>query len=109
MNTLHLFRSVAVSTLAAVTLSACVVAPMYPMEPTVVVPQPPPRPYVEVVPAAPFAGAIWISGNWGWSRNRYEWVPGRYERPRTGHHWQPHRWREQQRGGWSQEGGRWVR
>lgn len=104
MNTVPLLRCIAAGTLAAAALSACVVAPMYPPEPAVVVQQSPPRPYVEVVPAAPFAGAIWINGYWGWSRNRYEWVPGRYEHPRSRHHW-----RDQPRGGWSQEGGRWGR
>lgn len=108
MNTLRPIRLVVVSALAVVTLSACVVAPLYSPEP-VVVAQPPPQPYAEVVPVAPYAGAIWINGYWGWSRNRYEWVPGRYERPRPGYRWQPHHWRQQPRGGWSLEGGVWGR
>ena len=108
MNILHPIRCIVASALAATTLSACVVAPLYSPEP-MIVSQPPPHPYAEVVPVAPFAGAIWINGYWGRSRNRYEWVPGRYERPRPGYHWQPHQWRQHPRGGWSQEGGRWAR
>ena len=108
MNTPHPFRLVVVSALAVVTLSACVVAPLYSPE-QVVVAQPPPQPYAEVVPVAPYAGAIWINGSWGWSRNRYEWGPGRYERPRPGYRWRPHHWRQQPRGGWSLEGGVWGR
>lgn len=110
MNTLPLIRCMAIGALATATLSACVIAPApYPSEPVVVVRQPPPQPYAEVVPVAPYPGAIWISGYWGWTRNRHEWVPGHYERPRPGYHWQPHRWHQQPRGGWSLEGGVWSR
>ena len=108
MNTPHPFRLVVVSALAVVTLSACVVAPLFSPEQFVVA-QPPPQPYTEVVPVAPYAGAIWINGYWGWSRNRYEWVPGRYERPRPGYRRRPQHWRQQPRGGWSLEGGVWGR
>jgi hypothetical protein len=99
-------------------LSACVVAP-YPARPVVysqpvpaapvyapapaeqdyVVDVAPPPPYVEGVPAIPFAGAIWIGGYWGWNGGRHYWVPGRYEHPRPGYGWRPH--------AWVQEGGRW--
>ena len=111
MNTLPLIRSVATSALAAAALSACVVAPYapYPSEPVVIAQQPPPPPYAEVVPVAPYPGAVWISGYWGWARNRHEWVPGRYERPRPGYRWRPHRWQPHARGGWQLEGGVWVR
>lgn len=114
MNTLLPLRSVAASALAAAALSACVVTPApypasYPGEPTVIIQQQPPAPYAEVVPAAPYPGAVWISGYWGWARNRHEWVPGRYERPRPGYRWHPHRWHPHPRGGWALQGGIWGR
>lgn len=116
---------------AASLLSACVVAP-YPARrvvyaqpaPTYAQPVPaysqpveddevvvdvaPPAPYVEVVPAIPFAGAIWIGGYWGWSGGRHHWVPGRWEGPRSGYGWRPHAW-VQQGGHWHLRGGGWVR
>jgi hypothetical protein len=106
----------------AVVLTACVVAP-YPAR-RVVYPQPvqpapydgdevvvdvaPPAPYVEVVPAIPYAGAVWIGGYWGWRGGRHAWVPGRWERPRAGYVWRPHVW-VSQRGHWHLRGGGWVR
>lgn len=105
--------------LSAALLSACVVAP-YPTRP-VVYSQPvpaygdevvtdvaPPAPYVEVVPAIPYAGAIWIGGYWVWRAGRYQWAPGRWEHPRPGYVWRPHAW-VQQGGRWHQHGGDWVR
>lgn len=105
--------------LTAALLSACVVAP-YPERP-VVYTQPvpaygdgvvtdvaPPAPYVEVVPAIPYAGAIWISGYWGWRAGRYQWEPGRWEHPRPGYAWRPHAWVRQD-GRWHLHGGAWVR
>lgn len=114
--------------LAAASLTACVVAP-YPARPVVYsqpvpaysrpVPQvyedgqvivdlAPPAPYVEVVPAIPFAGAIWLGGYWGWNGGRHHWVPGRWEHPRAGYVWRPYAWVE--RGGrWHGGGGGWYR
>jgi hypothetical protein len=112
--------------LSALLLSACVVAP-YPYaqrrvvyaepvpaggpaydESSVVVDVAPPAPYVEVVPALPYAGAIWIGGYWGWSGGRHQWVPGRWEHGRPGYHWRPHAW-VNQGGRWQLHGGGWVR
>ena len=112
--------------LAAAMLSACVVAP-YPRrvvysEPVpagvatapaydssdVVVDVAPPSPYVEVVPAIPFAGAIWIGGYWGWNAGRHVWVQGRWEHPRPGYGWRPHAW-VQEGGRWHLHAGGWVR
>ena len=101
--------------LSALALSACVVAP-YPRQayysdaggPVVVTDVAPPAPYVEVVPAIPFPGALWIGGYWGWSGGRHNWVPGRWERPRPGYTWSPHRW-EQRGGRWQLHPGGWVR
>ena len=99
--------------LAALLLSACVVAPYgyrpayqtYDDEQGATAEAPPPAPQVEVVPVLPFAGAIWLGGYWGWGGSRYHWVPGRWDRPRAGFFWAPHRWvpyqgRWQLRGGW---------
>ena len=103
--------------LSALMLSACVVAPYprqavyaepVPVESSVVVDVAPPAPYVEVVPAIPYAGAIWIGGYWGWYGGRHQWVPGRWERPRPGYQWRPHAW-VNQGGHWHLHGGGWVR
>jgi hypothetical protein len=105
--------------MSVVMLSACVVAPYprpvayaqpapAPMEPQVVVDVAPPPPYVEVVPAIPFPGALWIGGYWGWSGGRHVWMPGRYEHPRPGFEWRPHTW-VNQGGRWHLQAGGWVR
>lgn len=104
---------------ASLFLSGCVVAP-YPAgqgvytqpdagQAEVVVGVAPPAPYVEVIPVAPFVGAVWINGYWGWSQGRHHWVPGRYVQPRPGHHWEPHRWSQGPRGNWHLRGGGWRR
>jgi hypothetical protein len=104
--------------LSALLLSACVVAPYRPgpgpygydsYGPDVAVTTvAPPPPYAEVIPVAPFLGAVWISGYWGWSGGRHHWVGGHYERPRPGYRWMPHRW-EPRGGQWHLRGGGWVR
>jgi hypothetical protein len=101
--------------LCAGALSACVVAPVQPYGygygpegEAVVTDVAPPAPYVETVPVAPFAGAIWIGGYWGFRGGRHVWVPGRYEAPRPGYRWEPHRW-VQHSGHWHLEGGAWRR
>jgi len=121
-------RLLILAPLTAAALSACVVAP-YPArrvvysEPVpagqqpvpvnsydsdVVVDVAPPAPYVEVQPAIPYPGAIWIGGYWGWGGGRHYWVPGRWDRPRPGYRWQPHAWYNQG-GHWHLRGGGWVR
>jgi len=118
-------KLVAVTALAALSLSACVVAP-YPQrvyaqpvpagpapgpyynEEVIVVDTPPPAPYVEVVPAVPYAGAIWIGGYWGWSGGRHHWVPGRWEAPRPGYSYRSHAW-VNEGGRWHLHAGGWVR
>lgn len=105
-----------ITVLAALSLAGCVVAPYprsavyYPAESggAIVTEVAPPAPYAEVVPVAPFPGAIWIGGYWGWSGARHHWVPGRWERPRPGQVWEPHRWRQRD-GRWRLEGGGWSR
>ena len=122
-----------VAPLAAGLLGACVVAPYphravysqpvpaysqgypqqgYPQQgygdPGVIVDVAPPSPYVEAIPALPFAGAIWIGGHWGWNGGRHHWNRGRYEHPRAGYGWRPHAW-VQQGNRWHSHGGDWIR
>ena len=66
----------------------------------------PPQPRVEVIGVAPFMGALWIGGYWGWQNGRHEWVGGRWEHPRDGYHWEPHRW-EAVNGRWHLREGGW--
>jgi hypothetical protein len=100
---------------AALSLSACVVAPLpapavSPDQggPIVVAPMAPPPPQAEVMIAAPAPGYIWIGGYWGWAGGRHVWTPGRWVAPRPGYHWVPRRW-VQGPGGWHQHGGYWAR
>jgi hypothetical protein len=102
--------------LSVLALSACVIAP-YPREagyypeagaPMIVTEVAPPPPYVEVVPAIPFPGAIWIGGYWGWSGGRHTWVGGHWEHGRPGYVWNPHRW-ENRSGRWYLHEGGWGR
>ena len=39
---------------------------------------PPPPARVEVIPVAPYPGAIWVGGYWTHGRRHYFWVPGHY-------------------------------
>jgi hypothetical protein len=126
-------RLLILAPLSAALLSACIVAP-YPGRPVVysqpvpayaqpapaygqpvptdgdeaVVDVAPPAPYVEVVPAIPFAGAIWIGGYWGWRGGRHAWVAGRWEHPRPGYSWRANAW-VHEGGRWHLHGGGWVR
>jgi hypothetical protein len=71
----------------------------------------------EVVPVAPFVGALWINGYWDVSRGHRRWVPGRYDRPGNRPNWNrpgdsrpnwsrpdEHRpgWNQPNRPGWNQ-------
>jgi len=88
-------------------LAGCVVAPARgPYGGPVVVEAPPP-PRVEIIGVAPFPGALWINGYWGWRGNGHVWVPGYWERPRPGYRWQPHAWERGDRG-WRERPGRWY-
>jgi hypothetical protein len=50
----------------------------------------PPAPIVEVQPAIPGPGFIWIGGDWAWEGGRWRWAAGRWERPpHPGAYWHP--------------------
>jgi hypothetical protein len=67
----------------------------------------PPVERVEVIPATPGVGFVWIKGHWGYGGNRYEWVSGRWERPAEGRReWVAERW-EHDRNGWYFVEGHW--
>lgn len=72
----------------------------------VVVAQAPPAPIVEVRPAAPFGGAVWIPGYWHWNGGNHVWVGGRWSAGRPGMRWEPNHW-VRGPGGWRMEHGRW--
>ena len=42
-------------------------------------PAPPPK--VEVRPARPYRGAVWVPGHWKWRKGRYIWISGHWRRP----------------------------
>ena len=66
----------------------------------------PPALRVEVIPARPGHGHVWIAGYWGWSGGRYVWIGGRWATPRRGREWVPGRW-EQRGRNWRWHDGRW--
>jgi len=107
-------RTLVLAAVCAATLSACVVAPVgrpygyAPAGQVIVTDVAPPAPYYETVPAAPYAGAVWVSGYWGWRGGRHAWVGGHYEQARPGYAWQPHRW-VQREGRWHLDEGHWAR
>jgi hypothetical protein len=112
MNTPASLRAVltgAAVSITALSLSACVVAPLpgyYESGPVVNVAPPPPQ--GEVIGVAPAVGYIWIGGFWNWVGGRHVWVHGHWDAPRPGYRWAPHRW-EQAPGGWRMHPGHWER
>ena len=90
-------------------LAGCVVAPAQPVYadggPVMVAPPPPQG---EIVGVAPYPGAVWIGGYWGWGGGRHTWVPGRWTAPRPGYGYVPHSW-SRSGGSWRQQPGYWRR
>jgi hypothetical protein len=67
----------------------------------------PPVERVEVVPATPGPGYVWIRGYWGWQGSDFAWVSGRWERPVEGRHeWVADHW-EHDSHGWFHVEGHW--
>lgn len=116
---------------ASLWLSGCVVAPLPPAGPPVVVgpggpgpggpgpgpvagpvivaPAAPPQMPAEAVVVAPGPGYVWIAGYWNWAGGRYAWAPGRWAvPPRPGLRWIPRHW-AQGPNGWHGHGGYWAR
>jgi hypothetical protein len=54
------------------------------VEDYVAVPFPPRPPPVEIVPAPPRPGAVWVDGTWTWEGDRYAWQPGYWSLPPEG-------------------------
>lgn len=92
---------------ASAVLGGCVVAPV--PEEAVYAPVAPPAPQPEVIPAAPYMGAVWIHGFWNWSGGRHVWIPGHYVHARAGYRWAPRHWVRGAHGQWELRGGHWVR
>lgn len=67
----------------------------------------PPAERVEVIPAAPGAGFVWIKGYWAYRGTDFAWVGGRWERPIEGRReWVADRWAHD-RHGWYLVRGHW--
>jgi hypothetical protein len=67
----------------------------------------PPGERVEVIPAAPGSGYVWVKGHWGWRQNDYEWIAGHWAMPDRGFRdWVPGEWRHD-RYGWFYVEGHW--
>jgi hypothetical protein len=47
----------------------------------IAVPEQPPPGLVEAVPPRPNTSAVWIDGEWAWSRHRWMWKPGEWVVP----------------------------
>jgi hypothetical protein len=68
----------------------------------------PPAAIVDVQPAMPGPGFVWVGGNWVWGpRGRWVWEKGRWDHPpHAGAVWVPHRYEYRNgrhvfvRGGW---------
>jgi len=73
----------------------------------VVVDTPPPPPIVEVQPAMPFGGAVWVPGYWHWNGSRHMWVSGRWSARPAGYGWEEGRWEHRGDGKWVQRPGHW--
>jgi hypothetical protein len=65
----------------------------------------PPVERVEVIPAAPGVGFVWIKGYYAYRGGEYAWEPGRWERPAEGRTaWVPHHWEHDSHGWYLVEG-----
>jgi len=73
-----------------------------------VVPNEPPPPQAEVIPAPPQTGMVWLPGYHRWDPlgRRYIWTPGRYQLGEPGRTWIPAHWARTWRG-WEFQPGHW--
>ncbi|MEF9438489.1 MAG: hypothetical protein L0922_07070 [Candidatus Mariimomonas ferrooxydans] len=73
---------------------------------TVVRTAPPPA-RVELRPAPPFHGAVWIGGHWTHRHSRWAWSSGYWKKsPKPGAVWAPDQWKKTRRG-WKRTRGHW--
>lgn len=102
-------------TASTVALTACIVHPLpqyaayddgYGYRDDIVEVAPPP-PYPEVIPVAPYLGAVWIDGYWGWSGGRHVWNRGHYEHGREGYVYRQAGWNRDGRGRYHLHRGGW--
>ena len=69
----------------------------------------PPPARVEVQPARPSSGHVWIAGHWAWRGGRHFWAPGHWSLPPGGGYgWVAARW-ENVGGQWMFYEGHWQR
>jgi hypothetical protein len=59
-------------------------------------------------PVPPYAGAVWIDGDWAWDGGRYVYTRGYWARPRPGRVWARGSWYHGPRG-YAWRRGRWHR
>ena len=103
--TRKLFSLAMLATLAG-PVTGCVVYTR-PRAGVVYITEAPPPARVEVIPAAPGVGFVWIRGFWRYNSGRYAWVSGRWERPVEGRReWVAERW-VHDRNGWYLVEGHW--
>ena len=103
--TRKLFSLAVLATLAG-PVTGCVVYTR-PRPGVVYIAEAPPPVRVEVIPAAPGVGFVWIRGFWRYNGGRYAWVSGRWERPVEGRReWVAERW-VHDRNGWYLVEGHW--
>jgi hypothetical protein len=57
----------------------------------------PVEPYYER-PVAPYAGAVWVPGNWAYRGHRYVYVKGYYAQPRRNRAYVQGHWQQTQHG-----------
>jgi hypothetical protein len=105
MRTTHRICTLLVLGALAGPATGCVIAP--PRVGVVYVARRPPVERVEVIPAAPGVGFVWLRGYWAYRGADFAWTSGRWERPIEGRReWVPHRW-EHDRNGWYLIEGHW--
>jgi hypothetical protein len=93
--------------IASVTIAAGVAVAAPPCSAAALVTVRPPAVRVEVRPAAPGPGYVWVAGHWKWNAKRHVWVSGRWIRkPYPTSIWVAGHWKRQGRG-WVWVSGRW--